>query len=135
LLLGVWVIVAGFYVLASLGSHGAMPTNVYFFLAAMVGISLAMHLIVRWLAPKASQILLPVSALLNGIGFIEISRWNPPLASQQALWYAVSAIAVAVTVAVRVGVGVGVSVGVSVSNTPLCGIFDDESPEHVVSGI
>jgi len=97
LLLGVWVIVAGFYVLASLGSHGAMPTNVYFFLAAMVGISLAMHLIVRWLAPKASQILLPVSALLNGIGFIEISRWNPPLASQQALWYAVSAIAVAVT--------------------------------------
>ena len=102
LLVAVWVVVSGFYVLASLGSQGVMPAHVYEFLGAMIGISVALHIAVRFLAPRSSQVLLPIAALLNGIGFVEISRWNPPLASQQALWFAVSALSVvAVLVIIR----------------------------------
>jgi len=99
LLLASWAITTAFYVLASLGSHGAMPTNLYRFLAVMIGISYGLHLGIRFLAPFSSQILLPIATMLNGIGFVEIVRWNPPRASYQALWFAISAVAVLVTLA------------------------------------
>ncbi len=100
LLIASWAITAAFYVLASLGSHGAMPANLSRFLAFMVGVSLALHLAIRYLAPYASQILLPVATMLNGIGLVEIIRWNPPRASFQALWFAISAVAVVIVLVV-----------------------------------
>ena len=97
LLVAVWVLTGGFYTLASLGAQGVIPAHIGYFFAAMVAISLVLHVAVRFLAPRSSQILLPVAALLNGIGFVEISRWNPPLASLQAMWFGISAGAVIVT--------------------------------------
>jgi peptidoglycan glycosyltransferase len=86
-----WCITTAFYVLASLGAHGHMPSRLWLFLTSIVVISLCMHLAIRRYAPNASQILLPIATLLNGIGYVEIARWNPTRAGYQAFWFLVSA--------------------------------------------
>ena len=52
----------------------------------VLALTLGVHLANRWLAPHANPVLLPLAALLNGIGYVEIVRWNPPAAQQQATW-------------------------------------------------
>ena len=91
LLLLAWVIVGSFYVLASLGAQGHLPDRLGVFLTSIIAITLALHLCIRLLAPNASQILLPIATLLNGVGYVEIARWNPQAAGYQALWFLVSA--------------------------------------------
>ena len=92
-----WVIVGSFYVLASLGAKGHLPDRLGVFLTSIIAISLAMHVCIRFLAPNASQILLPIATLLNGVGYVEIARWNPPYAGYQALWFLVSAVGLVAT--------------------------------------
>jgi peptidoglycan glycosyltransferase len=92
-----WVIVTSFYVLASYGAQGRMPPRIWLFLASIVAISLGMHFAIRRYAPNASQILLPVATLLNGIGYVEIARWDPTNASYQAVWFLLSAVGVVLT--------------------------------------
>ena len=92
-----WIIVTSFYVLASLGSKGHMPDRLWLFLSVIVTVSLGLHVAVRHYAPNASQIVLPVATLLNGIGYVEIARWNPPRAALQSVWFLVSAAGVVVT--------------------------------------
>ena len=92
-----WIITTAFYVLASLGSRGHMPPRIWLFLTSIVVISLGMHFAIRHYAPNASQVLLPIATLLNGIGYVEIARWNPTNASYQALWFLLSAVAVVAT--------------------------------------
>ena len=86
-----WIIIASFYVLASLGAKGHLPTRLGVFLTFIVAISLALHFAIRFLAPHSSQVLLPIATLLNGVGYVEIARWDPPLAGNQALWVLISA--------------------------------------------
>lgn len=95
-----WIITTSFYILASLGAQGHMPPRLWAFLSVIIGISLAMHVAIRRYAPRASQILLPVATLLNGIGYVEIARWNPTRASYQAVWFALSAVALVITLRV-----------------------------------
>jgi cell division protein FtsW (lipid II flippase) len=95
-----WVIVGSFYVLASLGRKGHMPPSLGLFLSGVVAISLMMHVAIRRYAPNSSQVLLPIATLLNGIGYVEIARWNPPYASKQALWFLLSAIGLVMTLMV-----------------------------------
>jgi peptidoglycan glycosyltransferase len=92
-----WVIVGSFYVLASLGAQGHLPDRLGVFLTSIIAISLALHVCVRFLAPNSSQILLPIATLLNGVGYVEIARWNPQYAGFQALWFLISAAALVVT--------------------------------------
>src|ERR1039458_7355160 len=92
-----WIIVGSFYVLASLGAKGHLPNRLGIFLTSIIAISLAMHVCIRFLAPNASQILLPIATLLNGVGYVEIARWNPPYAGYQALWFLVSAVGLVAT--------------------------------------
>ena len=92
-----WIIVTAFYVLASYGAQGHMPPRIWLFLASIVAISLGMHVAIRHYAPHASQVLLPIATLLNGIGYVEIARWNPTNASYQSLWFLVSAVGVVLT--------------------------------------
>lgn len=95
-----WIIVGSFYVLASLGAKGHLPHRLGVFLTSIIVISLAMHVCVRFLAPNASQVLLPIATLLNGIGYVEIARWNPAAAGYQALWFLLSSAALVVTLLV-----------------------------------
>jgi peptidoglycan glycosyltransferase len=95
-----WIIISCFYVLASLGAKGHLPTRLGVFLTFIVAISLALHFAIRFLAPNSSQVLLPIATLLNGIGYVEIARWNPQAAGNQSLWVLLSAIALVVTLVV-----------------------------------
>jgi cell division protein FtsW (lipid II flippase) len=85
-------ITTALYALASVGQAGRLPLNLWGFLAAVFGLLVGVHLANRWLVPNASSVLLPLASLLNGIGFVEIARWKPPQAREQALWDAISAI-------------------------------------------
>jgi peptidoglycan glycosyltransferase len=95
-----WIITTAFYVLASLGAQGKMPDRFGFFLGGMILISLMMHFAVARWAPNSSQVLLPIATLLNGIGYVEIARWDPPLARSQSIWFLASALALAFTLKV-----------------------------------
>ncbi|PRQ10441.1 cell division protein FtsW [Corynebacterium sp. 13CS0277] len=44
------------------------------------------HIVLCFTAPHSDQILLPVAALLNGLGLVIIYRLNEALASRQVLW-------------------------------------------------
>ena len=92
-----WIITVAFYVLASLGAHGTMPQKIWIFLFGIVIISLGMHFALKRFAPNSSQILLPIATLLNGIGYVEIARWNSSRAAYQSIWYLLSAVAFVLT--------------------------------------
>jgi cell division protein FtsW (lipid II flippase) len=87
LLFGSGLIVA-LYVIASLGQKSKIPGNIGAFLGIVVGLALLAHLANRWLAPDANPVILPLAALLNGIGYVVIVRWDPPEAKVQAAWAA-----------------------------------------------
>lgn len=96
------LVVTALYVLASLGSQGKMPDRLWLFLAFVVGLSLFLHGAISRLAPYSSQVLLPLATLLNGMGYVEIARWNAPEAQEQAAWILISAaVVVAVLLFVR----------------------------------
>lgn len=90
LLLAVVLLIVGMYVAASLGTRAAIPANIGPFLGALFGTLLIAHLANRKLAPNADPILLPLAALLNGIGYVEISRMREDLAAKQVGWTALS---------------------------------------------
>lgn len=89
LLVLVVVITAGAYVLASLGTDAAIPPNIGPFLLILLAMLLASNLVTRRWAPEADPMLLPLAGLLNGLGYVMITRLNPTLAIQQAGWTAI----------------------------------------------
>ena len=91
MLLFVWVIIAGLYSLAALGAKGHLPPHALAFLGLVLALTLGVHGANRWLVPHASAVLLPLAALLNGIGYVEIVRWNPVAAQLQATWTLIGA--------------------------------------------
>ena len=77
-----------------------VPPDLWVFLATVLGLYVAAHLAVRQFAPRADPTLLPIAALLNGIGFIAISRLDRDLARIQAGWTAAAVGAFVVTLVV-----------------------------------
>ena len=93
LLILVDVVISALYVLASVGAKGSLPATLWLFLIVIFGLTYAMHRMVRRYAPQSNQVILPLAAFLNGIGYVEISRWNPTRAQYQSMWILVSALA------------------------------------------
>jgi len=58
--------------------------------AGVLGLFIGAHFAVRRLAPNADPVLLPLAALLNGLGFVTVARLDPGLGRVQAVWTAVS---------------------------------------------
>jgi len=91
------VITTGGYVLLALSEGPALPANIWFFLGVLIGLYVVAHFAVRSLAPRADPTLLPLAAVLNGIGFITIARIDrdatDQLAPSQAIWTAVGVLA------------------------------------------
>jgi hypothetical protein len=98
ILLGL-VIIGAAYTLASLGSRASLPADVVPFLAMVVALVIVAHIAVRRLAPNADGIILPVVALLNGLGYVFIARIDQDLAIKQAGWTAVGVVAFVATLA------------------------------------
>ena len=80
------VVTAALYTLASLGRTASLPVNVVPFLLVILGLMAAAHIAMRRLAPSADGVLLPLAALLNGIGYVMIARLDDHLAGLQATW-------------------------------------------------
>jgi cell division protein FtsW (lipid II flippase) len=89
------LITAGAYTLASLGEFAVIPARIIPFLAALLGMLVLAHLAVRYLAAGADGTLLPLAALLHGLGYVMITRLDDRLAGLQATW---SIVAIAVFV-------------------------------------
>ncbi len=79
------LVTVGAYLLASLAEEATIPGNLGAFLAVVLGLQLAAHLAVRRLAPDADGTLLPMAALLNGLGYVFIVRIDEAKAEPQDL--------------------------------------------------
>ena len=88
------------YTLAALGKSASVPANIVPFLLIILGLFGSAHVAVRILAPAADATLLPLVAVLNGMGYVFIARLDPGLAGLQAVWTALGVGAFALTLAV-----------------------------------
>jgi cell division protein FtsW (lipid II flippase) len=79
-------ITAAAYTLASLGQDAQIPAIIVPFLFALLGLLLFAHLATRWLARGADGTLLPLITLLNGLGYVIITRLDDRLAGLQTTW-------------------------------------------------
>lgn len=91
------VVTAVAYTLASLGKNAEIPPVIVPFLLAVLGLLLLAHLATRLLAGGAEPTLLPLAALLHGLGYVMITRLDDRLAGLQTTW---SLIAIGAFVAV-----------------------------------
>jgi peptidoglycan glycosyltransferase len=80
------VAVGATYALAAFGANAEIPANIGPFLGIILGLLLAAHLAARRWAPDADGTLLPIAALLNGLGYVFIARLDQDLAGLQAVW-------------------------------------------------
>jgi len=99
LVLGALIVVCA-YVLAAVGTTSKIPPNLGWFLAIVLGLSLAAHIANRLYAPDANPVLLPIATLLNGLGYVMIARIDEHLARLQAAWTAVGVAAYLITLLV-----------------------------------
>ncbi|PWD51150.1 cell division protein [Serinibacter arcticus] len=100
------------YLQVGLATRGAVPEDLLAFAGLLGGVALAVHLVLRWRAPYADQVMLPLVVALNGIGLAMIARVHIALEgrdvswdvdpSRQMMWVAVgAAAALTVLVALR----------------------------------
>src|SRR4029079_3068725 len=74
------LITVGAYVLASIGTTASLPANVVPFLVIVLGLLVGAHMTMRWVAPQADPMLLPLAGLLNGVGSVMVARLDQKLA-------------------------------------------------------
>jgi peptidoglycan glycosyltransferase len=80
------IVTGGAYTLMALGRTASLPADIGPFLGVVLGLLLAAHVATRLLAKGADPVLLPVAALLNGLGYVFIARIDNDLAGLQATW-------------------------------------------------
>ena len=85
----VGVVVAVAYGLASFGTSEAIPANLGPFLLWMFGLGFGAHLMNRRFAAAADPVFLPIALLLNGLGYVVITRLDGDLAALQSTWTAI----------------------------------------------
>ena len=85
----VGVVVAVAYGLASFGTSEAIPANLGPFLLWMFGLGFGAHLMNRRFAAAADRVFLPIALLLNGLGYVVITRLDGDLAALQSTWTAI----------------------------------------------
>ncbi len=73
-------------VLVSLSKSNSLPHRSMLFLAGLIGAAIYMQVINRRYAPDADGVLMPVVLVLNGIGYVIISRIDSGYAGQQIAW-------------------------------------------------
>ncbi|MFN8034731.1 MAG: FtsW/RodA/SpoVE family cell cycle protein [Acidimicrobiia bacterium] len=99
LLIMALLVIGSGYLLTALADKPDIPADLWGLLAIMAALMLVAHLAVRHFVPRADGTLLPLVALLTGIGFVTISRLDKHLARVQATWVAVGVLAFVLTLA------------------------------------
>src|SRR3954452_20950210 len=83
-------VTVGGYVLVALADGPKLPPDLYALLAWVFGLYLVAHLAVRRFAPASDATLLPLAAMLNGVGFVTIARLDREQARTQSIWIAIA---------------------------------------------
>lgn len=94
------------YALVGLGTADRIPANAVWYGVGMAAMGLGMHAVLRWRAPYADPVILPVAVAINGIGLAMIYRIDlaehTDYAGKQLVWTALSLVlAAGVLVALR----------------------------------
>jgi cell division protein FtsW (lipid II flippase) len=84
------LITAAAYTIAALGTNAEIPPGIFGFVVFLAGLLMVAHLAIRKLARGADATLLPLAALLHGIGFVMITRLDDKLAGLQSVWSTVA---------------------------------------------
>lgn len=93
------------YALVGLGVKDKVPSNVLWYGVGMAVMAVGMHLVLRWRAPYADPVILPIVVALNGIGLAMIyrldlaaeSKGHPTdFAGKQLVWTAISVVLAAI---------------------------------------
>ena len=79
-------ITAAAYTVASLGKNAEIPPIILPFLGATLGLLVVASVATRLFARGADATLLPLAALLHGIGYVMITRLDDRLAGLQTTW-------------------------------------------------
>lgn len=74
------------FILASLAKTNTLPSHTALFVAAMIVVIIIMQAFNRRYAPDADGVIMPIALLLNGIGYVMISRLDAHEAGQQLAW-------------------------------------------------
>lgn len=99
----------GAYALVGMATRGTLPADFFGHSAALIGLSVGMHLVLRWRAPYADPVILPTVVALNGIGLAMIYRIDiayqarertAVFAERQLLWTAIAVVLAAVVLVV-----------------------------------
>lgn len=97
----------GAYALVGLSMQGRVPGNFYVLTGGMAALGLGLHFVVRWRAPYADPVIVPIAVALNGLGLAMIYRLDladqlkggdDALATRQLGWTALGIVAAAVVV-------------------------------------
>lgn len=93
--------VAAALISLELSQGNAVTTEMAWLIGGFVGVFAIAHVAIRIFAPHADQFLLPIAALLNGIGLVVIYRLDiangTGLASRQVLWTLVGIVLLVLT--------------------------------------
>jgi peptidoglycan glycosyltransferase len=94
------IIAVGGYILVALADGPKLPAGLDALLAWVGGLYLVAHFAIRRFAPNADATLLPIAALLNGVGFVMIARLDHDKARVQSVWVALGIAVFVLTLAV-----------------------------------
>lgn len=87
LLLVAVVASVGSYAMVGLGLRGRVPGDIVVYGLTLGGAYLLAWAVVRWTAPRADPVLLPIAGMLGGLGLAMIYRLLPAdIADAQAIW-------------------------------------------------
>ncbi len=95
----------GAYALVGISTAGTVPADILGYGAGLVVLSVGMHVVLRWRAPYADPVILPVVVALNGLGLAMIYRIDVAyeareryhgFAERQLTWTAISMVLAAV---------------------------------------
>lgn len=99
----------GAYAIVGLATAGSVPADIVGYSAGLVALAVGMHVVLRWRAPYADPVILPVVVALNGLGLAMIYRIDLAyqargrfggFAERQLTWTAVSIVLAAVVLVV-----------------------------------